>query len=133
MKNLIVAIMMVSGIAQAEIKDNFELAKPVYVEVKIQKNHSYLNVSEVNCKAVGTSDESFQNKTQCFSNLKTCGARLMLKQLKYRCSAVVAKDGQEIDLGVIIPTESGFEVQQNDKAADELVRFGKSKSIETEW
>jgi hypothetical protein len=32
-----------------------------------------------------------------------------------------------------VPTESDFEVVQNDKAADELVRFGKSKSIETEW
>lgn len=71
-------LLLLATLAQAQVKDNFELAKPVYVEVKIQKNQSFLNVADVSCKAVGTSDESFQNKTQCFDTLKTCGVELPL-------------------------------------------------------
>lgn len=132
-KSIVLLVSLFTVTAGAEVRDNFELSKPVYVEVKVQKSGSYLNVSDVVCKAAGSSDESFQNKTQCFDSLKTCGARLLLKQLKYRCTATVIKDGQEIDLGTIVPTENGFKAVQNDKAADELVRFKVSKQIEGAW
>jgi hypothetical protein len=122
---------LVTQLSSAQVKDNFELAKPVFAEVKLQKNGSWLNISQVTCKAVGTSDEEFGGKTQCFPKYKTCGIKLLLKQLKYRCSAVIVKDEQPIDLGTIIPTDSGFEFVQNDKAPDELVKFGKSKIVES--